>query len=396
MGGVLTEALNPASAVVTGWILTFLLHSTLLLGGAWLFLRFRDVRPAWEEMLWKLAVFVPVLTATAHAVADVDPLVDAWDVTLLHPASGAVSRAGAAGAGAGPVTGLLGAVVGLVVDHWWVWLALAWAVGAAVQLVRLVRRNRRLLTALAGRRPARGRGAEILGAGLRDVGAPRGVRIRVLDGIGTPLALGLHEVVVPPDLVERMEGAPLRGVLAHEVAHLVRRDPLWSAAGGVLRALCWFQPLCAAARRRLAELAEIRADAWAIERTGEPLAVAKGLEAVARALSGRPRPATAGLAAAGERRAGLLARVTRILDSGPGEGSPVPAGYRAGLAGAVLLLALGVLPSFTPIHERDDDVAESGRSASARPAAISVPALPAGRTARSAARRRPRTRPSGT
>jgi len=392
MGGALVRALDPASAAVASWILTFLLHSTLLLGGAWLLLRFRDVRPAWEEILWRLAVLVPVLTATAHAVADVDPLVDAWDVTLLHPASGA----GASAAAAGPVTGLPGAIMGLLVAHWWLWLALAWAVGAAAHLLRLVRRNRRLLSALAGRRPASGRRGRLLRESLEAVGAPPRVRTSVLAGIGTPLALGLREVVVPPDLVERMEGAPLRGVLAHEVAHLVRGDPLWSLAGGVIRALCWFQPLCATARRRLEELAEIRADAWAVERTGEPLAVAKGLEAVARALSGRPRPATAGLAAAGERRAGLLARVTRILEPGPGEGRPVPARARSALAAAVLVLTLGALPSFTPIHDRDDDIAEWGRAASARPAAIPVPAPPVGRTAPLAARRRPRTRPSGT
>lgn len=394
MAGALVRALDPASAVLVSWILTFLLHSTLLLGAAWLAVRLGGLRPAWEETLWRAALFVPVLTATAHAVADVDPLVDAWDVSLLHRAAGAAGGAASA-AGAGSASGLLGAVPGLVAEWWRPGLAIAWAAGAAFMLVRLLRRNRRLQAALGDRRPAVGRRGRILRESLADVGAPPDVRASFLEGIGTPLALGVREVVVPPDLVDRMDRASLRGVLAHEVAHLVRRDPLWSLAAGTLRAPCFFQPLCALARRRLEELAELRADAWAVERTGEPLAVARGLEAVARSLSAGPRPATAGLAAAGERRAGLLARVTRILEPGPGVGRPVPAGVRAGLVAAVLALALLALPSFTSIHERDDDGPDIGRVAAA--GAGTVPGRPPapGPAASSTDRGRPARR-SGT
>ncbi|HKK26928.1 MAG TPA: M56 family metallopeptidase [Gemmatimonadota bacterium] len=388
MGDALLRALDPGSAVVASWILTFLVHGTLLLGAAWLVVRVRDLRPAWEETLWRVALFAPVLTATAHAVADVDPLVDAWDVTLLHPASGAAS-AGGAGAAA---PGLLAGLPALLLDHWQLALVASWAAGAGLQVVRLVRRNRRLLAALGDRRPATGRRGRILRASLAAVGAAPGVRLRVLEGIGTPLALGLREVVVPPDLVDRMADAPLRGVLAHEVAHLARRDPLWSLAAATVRALCFFQPLCAVARRRLEELAEIRADAWAIERTGEPLAVARGLEAVASALSGGPRPATAGLAAAGERRAGLLARVSRILEPAPGEGRAVPAGLRAVLVAAVLGLALLALPSFTPLHDRDDDAL---RARASRSGALAVRGAAAGLGATSVPARHP-ARTSGT
>ncbi len=44
--------------------LTYLLHSTLLLGGTWLFLRLARVRSwALRERIWKIALILPMLTA---------------------------------------------------------------------------------------------------------------------------------------------------------------------------------------------------------------------------------------------------------------------------------------------------------------------------------------------
>lgn len=338
--------------VVAAWLFTYLLHSTLLLGGMWILLKFRDLRPAWEETLWKVALFGPLLTAAAHATADVDPLLEAWDVTLLHRAWGAAQPASTS-AGS-----LLAAGESGFLAHWRLILALAWAAGALFQLATLVRRNRRLIRTLAGRRPPDSHRAQVLRRSLLALGPSSRPRISVLEGIGTPLALGRREVVVPPDLVDRLEEAALRGVMAHELAHLVRRDPLWSLASGIGGALCFFQPLWQRGRTRLEELAEIRADAWAIEHTGDPLALAKGLEGIARSLVDKSHPVTAGLGATGDRPGGLPARVSRILKESSLSSRSASDRPRVAVGVAILAATLFVVPAFTSLHEREDDASE--------------------------------------
>lgn len=335
MTHALARLAGAASAEVASWLLTYALHSTILLAGAWVLLRFRPLRPAWEEVLWRVAVFGGLATAAAHTFLDVDPLVDAWDVTRLHVAG----QGG--GAAAAVVPGL---------EHWLPALALVWACGAALRLSDLGARQRRLLDAMRGRRPARGPARGALREVLAEAPVHVPVRLTQLAGVGTPLALGTREVVVPPDLAVRLSPTSLRGVLAHEVAHLVRRDPLWSLAGAIVEAACFFQPLNRVARRRMAALAEVRADRWAIEWTGSPLAMARGLEQVALAAAD-DRGLRAGLAATGESRAGLTDRVLRILDPAPEDGRPVGRGPRTLLVGGVLMVMLLALPSFTALHD---------------------------------------------
>ncbi|MDP2530867.1 MAG: M56 family metallopeptidase [Candidatus Palauibacterales bacterium] len=350
---LLARASGILSAGVVSWLLTYLLHSTLLLGGTWVLLRLRPMRPEWEETLWKLATFGALVTATAHSLLDCDPFVDSWDPTHFHPGAGHVASTA------------LASDAGAVLHHWLLALTLVWLTGSVIRLAELTRRQRRLLRALAGRRPA---GGEVLEA-LRVVAGGLAARLRTrlrlttLRGLGTPLALGRREVVVPPDLAERLDDAPLRGVIAHEVAHLVRGDPLWALAAGVVEAVCFFQPLNRVARRRLAELAEIQADGWAVRRTGAPLAVARGLEGVARTLAEGGGPARAGLAAMGEGRLGLAERILRILEPDPAEARPVGHAPRLGLAGAALLTLLLAAPSFSSIHDADDDARRASDTA---------------------------------
>src|SRR5690242_4558853 len=54
---------------VFGWLVTYLIHSTILLSLAWIADRFflRN-RPHWKEMVWRVALVGGLLTATAQAV----------------------------------------------------------------------------------------------------------------------------------------------------------------------------------------------------------------------------------------------------------------------------------------------------------------------------------------
>src|SRR4249919_2910699 len=58
-----------ASEILAAWLLTVALHTSALLGFAWLFDRGAlRARPAWREMLWRAAFFGGVVTASAQVL----------------------------------------------------------------------------------------------------------------------------------------------------------------------------------------------------------------------------------------------------------------------------------------------------------------------------------------
>lgn len=106
-----------------------------------------------------------------------------------------------------------------------IWLALAaliWVIGIALfalyALISLLRLRHRLSEAV-----------------------PVGENVWVCDHIASPFLLGLaHPRIYLPSALDSQTAA---SVIAHEHAHLVRRDPIWKAVGFVLLALYWFHPL---------------------------------------------------------------------------------------------------------------------------------------------------------
>ena len=106
-----------------------------------------------------------------------------------------------------------------------IWLALAaliWVIGIALfalyALISLLRLRHRLAEAV-----------------------PVGDNVWVCDHIASPFLLGLmHPRIYLPSSLDPQTAA---SVIAHEHAHLMRRDPIWKAVGFVLLALYWFHPL---------------------------------------------------------------------------------------------------------------------------------------------------------
>jgi hypothetical protein len=107
----------------------------------------------------------------------------------------------------------------------------------------------------------------------------------------------------------------MESILAHELAHLVRRDPSWLTLSRVIEALFFFQPLNVLARRRLQESAEFASDAWASMRVARPLDLAHCLARVAEWTIAAPRmpvPAMAEGQGLGRRSRVLVRRVERL------------------------------------------------------------------------------------
>jgi len=303
-----SPAFASASAGVLSWLATYLLHSTILLGLAWALSRqFRGRHPLGEQAIWRAALFGSILTATLQIATGWQPLGGA----LTFPTGPALANAPSAVSaepavsGDAPVTTLslrtspdhsAPAASERVVEAAtsspailsspvpWTWLAFAWGLVAAGLLIRwgaahaaLSRRLRPRLEVIDG----------TLFRSLRRLRAEAGfdsaVRLTCAHRLSVPIALGLThpEICLPPRALSHLDEREAESLLAHELAHLARRDPAALNLTQVAASLFFFQPLVWLARRKLYDLSELLADDWAIGRTGRPLSLARCLAEVA-------------------------------------------------------------------------------------------------------------------
>jgi uncharacterized protein (TIGR03435 family) len=87
----------------------------------------------------------------------------------------------------------------------------------------------------------------------------------------TPVAVGvLRPFVILPVGWRDWSAHTKRAVLAHEFAHLRRRDTLVAALARLVKCLFWFHPVAWWVSRKTSDLAELACDAVALQRVGDP------------------------------------------------------------------------------------------------------------------------------
>ncbi|MFP4311063.1 MAG: M56 family metallopeptidase [Nitriliruptoraceae bacterium] len=119
-------------------------------------------------------------------------------------------------------------------------------------------------------------------------------------------------LVLSEELLQRLDAEELEGVIAHELAHVRRRDTPVAAALGSVRDLMFFVPGAGWAVRQLHRERERAADLLAVRTTGRPGALASGLlKVLEEAPAGHV--ACAPLAPAGS----VVERVRLLVDDGP-------------------------------------------------------------------------------
>lgn len=129
--------------------------------------------------------------------------------------------------------------------------------------------------------------------------------------INSPVCLPRREICLPDWAFDDMPEEALNSLIAHELAHMLRRDPINMIVMQFLCRIFFFQPLFAVARRRLEDAAELAADEWAATTTANAGAVANALYTCAKKITEK-RQIQWGLAMAGDQSI-LKQRVARLL-----------------------------------------------------------------------------------
>jgi hypothetical protein len=343
-------ALHSAN-IVLEWLMTYAIHSTLLIGGLLLLTSTAFGRRALGRngtWLWRFALVGAIVTATLQSVRSGAPLAGTLRLDKDTPAGTTVrvevnreriahSPVWVATLGDGNTVLRssidVNPVWPLVVLGGWFVVAgglLAWFLVARARFLRTIGPRLSADQTLAGNALR-----YLMGEGR----ITRPIHLSLSDRLTSPVALGSDEICLPTRAMSELGPVRIESILAHELAHLVRRDPSWLTAARVIEALFFFQPLNILARRRMQESAEFASDAWASARVARPLDLAHCLARVAEWTIAAPRLPVPAMA---ERRGAVLVRRVERLTTGRIIPEETP-GRAIRLLGASALVALILL-----------------------------------------------------
>ena len=274
--------------ILTTWLLTYAAHGAMFTA-----LAFVAERTRWgavasrRDAFWKLALVGGVVTSTVFVVA------------------------GSAPSGAAVRLSPQGAIAPALDSDGVFWLATAWMAITALLALRAGRAWRLGISHVGRRRVIRRGPAPAL---LREILGPAADRVTLSCSrtLRVPVALA-REICVPVRALRELPHDELRALLAHEAAHVVRRDAAWLAIAAAVRALGWWQPLNLVAAARLRLAMELCCDERAAAEPHERAALARCLITVAE-WSVEEYP---GFAAMASRGSALRRRLETLLDDAP-------------------------------------------------------------------------------
>jgi HEAT repeat protein/beta-lactamase regulating signal transducer with metallopeptidase domain len=334
---MMTADLGPATPAVLSWLLTYAIHSTILLAvAAAIAWRLSD-QHAWLDAIWKAALIGPLVTASLNL--DAMPIGGRWEMQTVTGVTGTLevaheqtpdtAKQSATRVEPATSTPLPGGSVSAqpvepehrgfsmwqrVTGAWpsiavMMWLSIA-AVGLGRYGVRLIRFYRAVGAGPAVTAPDLLQVLDVLTEPIRQ----RRIKLTTSHISVVPLALAGGHIVLPERFHEDLDGDQQRAAVAHELAHLIRRDPVWRIVAAIVEHAFFFQPLNRLARSRITESAEFLCDQWAVQHTGAPVALAKCLSQVASWASPKNEEGAVGVNAMARSDSAMVRRVTRILN----------------------------------------------------------------------------------
>ncbi|HLB84123.1 MAG TPA: M56 family metallopeptidase, partial [Steroidobacteraceae bacterium] len=275
--------------ILTTWLLTYAVHGALFAALAAVAERTRwGAVASRRDAFWKLALVGGIVTSTVFVAA------------------------GSAPAGAAVHLSPQGFIAPALTSDGVFWLATGWMAITAILALRTARAWR-LGVRHAGRRRVIRRGrATVL---LQEILGPAADRVTLSCSrtLGVPVAFA-REICVPVRALRELPDDEFRALLAHEAAHVVRRDAAWLMIAAAVRALGWWQPLNLVAASRLRLAMELCCDERAAAEPPQRAALARCLIKVAE---WNVRDDGAVLATMASRGSALRRRLESLLDDAP-------------------------------------------------------------------------------
>ena len=287
-------SVHPASASAESFLLTYALNALwqlpLLFAAAWLASRLsRRAGPAFHHVLWTTTLFaeilLPALSATPAALLNT---AQTWLAHLRHPALAPSATVTITMGDVHPATGfqlpptlLIAAAILYLAAL--IFFAIRLAIG--LHKTATLRRRAQPLTLSGHALQSAQRYAQLF--------AVPNARIAASAEIPSPITLGIrHPTLLLPTHFNALLPEDLDAALAHEFAHLHRRDFAKNLAYELLSLPIAFHPILWLTRRRMAETRELLCDHLAANAVAGPHRYARSLLRLATQFSQGPQAPT--------------------------------------------------------------------------------------------------------
>jgi beta-lactamase regulating signal transducer with metallopeptidase domain len=301
------------------------------------------------------------------------------ELTAAHPAATTLSHLSLPGAEASVLSsaggsagrGLLGSI--RTVERWLPAILVVWILGAGLAAARIAAgliRSRRLR--MASRASVAGPLSELMGRLEGTLGISQNIDLLVSPGTRIPVVTGWRRpaILLPPSAVQDLSPEEMETILAHELAHIRRRDFPVNVAQAAVEALLFYHPVVWWVSRQVRREREHCCDDIALRVSGSPLACAKALTA----LEERRSSAVPILSPAAS-RGDLTMRIRRLLAAEPT--TPIYRGVAISLASLSLctaallaVLSLAVADTMNPLMAEaaaPDPAAASSKHSQSQP-----------------------------
>ena len=183
------------------------------------------------------------------------------------------------------------------------------------------------------------------------IGVSRSVKLLESAWVNTPLTIGWLKpaILLPIGLLNQLSQAEVEAVLAHELAHIARRDWVFNLLQAFIETIFYYHPAVWWVSQIIRRERENACDDVALAATGNPIAFARALVQVQELATLAPTLALA--MSGGKRRRPLLERVRRILNQAPQQQHQVMEKITATVILFVLLALIGLRANSVPSLE---------------------------------------------
>lgn len=200
--------------------------------------------------------------------------------------------------------------------NWQLVLVTVWLIGVLVMLCRLVRSFSQIQYLKQKSRDASAEVQSLVTKIAKRCGLLKPLHVQVSDTISSPAVIGILKpmLFIPATMITGLNQSQLEAVIAHEIAHIRRFDPVVNFCQMLIEAVLFFNPAVAWIGSQIRMEREACCDVFGVSATGDEAMYLDTLALWAEQMRNQSSSSTVGaLAFADRQESTLLDRVRRVL-----------------------------------------------------------------------------------